>query len=92
MKNPKHRDFMSELYRLWEKYETVPKVIYTEDSAAYWEKVCADVTEIYNKYSEDPISEELLIGFYKGMEAEWKKVNQNPTIDKPSDPEQVKMF
>lgn len=92
MKNPKHRDLMAELYRLWEKYETMPKVIYTEDSVAYWTKICEDVSAIYNKYCEDPVAKELLIGFYNGMGEEWKIVNPNPTIDKPADPEQVRMF
>lgn len=92
MTNPQHREMMSELYRLWEKYENPPKVIYTEDSVEFWNKVCNDTTLLYNKYHDDPVAKELLIAFYSGLCEYWKVINPNPTIDKPPEPEQLSVF
>lgn len=92
MTDLKHREMMGELYRLWEKYENPPKTVYTEDAIEFWTNVCNDTVSLYEKYKDDTISKELIMAFCCGLDEQWKIINPNPMVDKPSQPEQLNIF
>lgn len=77
MNNPQNREMMREFYRLYEKYETLPAVDWSDGKASgeYWKQIGADVCEFTKKYS-DQFALKLAIALITAREEDWKKVKR----------------
>lgn len=92
MKDPNNREIMTRLYRLIEKYETPPRIIYVDDGTKYFSEIANELSECYNTFKENEFAKELFIAFYNAIGERFKKVNPEPLKDRPPEPDQLKMF
>lgn len=77
MNNPNNREMMREFYRLFEKYEALPAVDWSDEKASeeYWKQIGDDVCEFTKKYT-DPLPLKLAIALIEAREEDWKKVRR----------------
>lgn len=89
MKNPENREIMSKLYRLIEKYETTPRIEYTDDGQEYFSGVLKECMRIFSEYQNNEFAQELIFAFYAALEKRFKATNPEPLKDRP---QQTEMF
>ena len=65
MKQQVHRDMFTDLYRIYEKYETCPDT--TEARDAYFKSLLSDLNAYYDKYEREPIAVRLSFGLLEGL-------------------------
>jgi hypothetical protein len=66
MKDPKNREMMGDLYRLFEKFED------PRDNETYWQDLAAGCCETSKKYKADKLTDSLLRGLMYGLEEKWR--------------------
>ena len=65
MQQQVHRDMFTDLYRIYEKYETCPDT--TEARDAYFKSLLVDLNAYYDKYEREPIAVRLSFGLLEGL-------------------------
>lgn len=75
MKQQAHRDMMAEFYRLYERFETVPKT----ENKAYWDGLVDGCTALDSKYKGAEPLRSILYGLIDGLQNEYKQKGGTPT-------------
>ena len=92
MKDPNNREIMARLYRLLEKYETPPRIIYIDDGKKYFLEIANELSECYDTFKENEFAKEFVIAFYNAIGERFKKANPESMKNRPLEPDQLKMF
>lgn len=65
MQQQVHRDMFTDLYRIYEKYETCPDT--TEARDAYFKALLSDLNAYYDKYERETVAVRLSFGLLEGL-------------------------
>lgn len=90
MKNKDLRDMMAKLYRLMEKYESIPEIEYQDDADSFFETIAKECSEIYNQYN-NAFAHKLMCAFYEAIGDMYKQKYEFPLKQRPREPEQITM-
>lgn len=90
MKNKELRDMMAKLYRLIEKYESIPDMTYQDECELFFSTASKECSDIYNQY-DSPYARKLIVAFYDALCDLYKQKYRLPLKDRPKEPEQVKI-
>lgn len=65
MKDSRHREAISQLYRVWERYETPP----TDENLMldYFQKLMAEINPIFEANQDDPVTAEITLALAQGL-------------------------
>lgn len=89
MKDPANREIMSRLYRIIERYEDTPKIVYLEDGEKYFADVLNDVKQIFDDFPESEFAKELALGLYAALNQRFEKKNDLPLKAKEVEAQQI---
>ena len=94
MKDPNNREIMARLYRLVERYETAPEIIYADDAEKYFNEVLEECRRIYDEFYTNEFAREFTVALYNALGNLFKYRNQDhiPLKDRPPEGEQQSMF
>lgn len=88
MIDPNNREVLTRVYRLVEKYETPPKVVFEDDAEKYFSEALSDCMEIVNGFPGNRFARVLPIAVYDAIDERFKSVNEFPLKEREPDPVQ----
>lgn len=88
MRNSENRDILIVIYRIVEKYETVPAFRYQEDAEQFWNDVQKDCAAFFERYPDNALARRLMLAVYEALENQYKQTNPGTLQEKG---EQIKI-
>lgn len=82
MKDPRIREMMAKIYRVMERYETVPEFKTQEEVDDFFRKALDSIMELYIQYKSNPFCEGMLIGLYSSINKTFMEKNSLPFEEK----------
>ena len=65
MKDQKHRDAFTDIYRVYERYETPPRD--PDVMRDYVAKLNVELNQVFNKYSDNPVAVRMCFALLDGL-------------------------
>lgn len=88
MTDPKNRDVLTRIYRLVEKYETPPKIVYSDDAEEYFSHALSDCKAVMDEFPTNSFACLLAMAVYDALDERFKAANELPLKDRVPEPEQ----
>lgn len=92
MKDQKNRDVLTRVYRLVEKFEMPPKIIYEDEAGKYFDEALKDCKEIIEEFRGNQFAWSLCMGVYEAISDRFKAANEFPLKDRRTEPVQERFI